>query len=771
MTYYHRIAARRNTLLDKKPNIASQTVMRVWRVTDEYVYADPIYIEPSTEEQRTARESMHDLAIVCDWKFIDVGCEMTACNPFYPRTKRCRGMRVVEASGAVSDQLKAGIQPAEAKDESFAFDANGMHIDACQPACYDDAIAGDNMVGLFGMPKGGKCLSFDPMMFAFYTDPTRRYQNHDKQILEKRPYDVSYKPMPPDNGVAMVASMTDDYCDQYGLKLTDDGEKYGTALRKCGNTLFQSLTSWLIGDTITRSLVTELSSTLPDILGFNNYPDSTVRHEPTRPWLKDESTWNANVRAGVKKLPTPLTLSSLGIVRGTCTEWLEWTDEFAHLDDGRNDQYGGRLVERANTPPYCLKITERVRRDTARYRASQAKEKPLIPQEVPTASTPDIPDPADIELQAELLRAINKGAKDYRDILATHPPTTLLDIASGLGEVAGGIVVQHYFDKLAKAQKWPTIGKALKASFRLLKKTPKGIARVSARFLGLWTARATVETTVEKAVVKALVARSKAFTMSQVLGPIALFIDILMLVGMVLDLVFVALTAFGVPNFIDRHEHYVSDRRLLELAEHELSFNRRLFGTPRVEITPYHWMVNTPYMDTESDLETSISLMPTIYNARSLNSLGGWIRPQDPLRAAHGGGVGSEDGEFVVNPAGNVVYVHHAKSQSVELAHEDELSLATDDILNNVHTETPDQTFSFSASPLENPVPYYVLLLFVAVVVLGVLYPRVTVWSLSVATMTSLVSVLLPLGVSVTGMKYTGTGVGANPKRLHVDFL
>ncbi|KAG8304323.1 hypothetical protein J6590_096368 [Homalodisca vitripennis] len=58
------------------------------------------------------------------------------------------------------------------------------------------------------------------------------------------------------------------------------------------------------------------------------------------------ANWLENKVKGKRPLPFPLRLTDLGIRRVTNTKWLVWTDEFAHLTDGRNDRYGGRLVER-----------------------------------------------------------------------------------------------------------------------------------------------------------------------------------------------------------------------------------------------------------------------------------------------------------------------------------------------------------------------------------------------------------------------------------------
>lgn len=152
----------------------------------------------------------------------------------------------------------------------------------------------------------------------------------------------------------LVAKIPLDYCKQFGLERTaDDQSIYGETMYSCKpDESVASLTN-IAGNVLSRSIHIGVDEFIEKVKvkrieGNDRYP-------PSRQFLTSKETWLNNIKSNRKLLPFPLKSSDLGIILGTNTEWLIWTDQYDYLDDNLNDKYGGRLVERSRPVPYNIK--------------------------------------------------------------------------------------------------------------------------------------------------------------------------------------------------------------------------------------------------------------------------------------------------------------------------------------------------------------------------------------------------------------------------------
>lgn len=757
----HKVIHRRNSLLARAPHIGSHTVLRVQTCTDEYEYYDPIHMPPADDDQRAAMRDLEDLAIVADWKFTAAGCDaVVSCNPFYPPTRRCRGMAVYERGG--TDSKPAASDAGAPPDHAFSFRtlSVGQSFDACQPVCYDPAVDRTNMVGVTSRFAFGKCRVYDPLVQAFYLDPSRRYVNPDTQILERQAYAVRDALIEPYGDAALLASIPSDYCDQYGEKYEPDGREHGVDMYKCGEHAVVWSTSWLFGDTLPRLALLSYDKLFR--AGGNASDREEMRYPPSQQFLTSREAWLRNVAPGKRRLPFPLRLSALGIRRGTVTEWLVWTDEFAHLKDGKNDSYGGRLVERDRPVTHAVNglrdrsaaaaLAAFVRSTTAggRLRFSD-KADPSSVTGLDAARDrrhgPDGHSEFDSELvaqrNAEMLKSLEMGAGEFNKVLSEDLERDGADGLRTVIDLGAGITYGVAYGYLAHKLEWPTVTSVLKGSFNALRRAPSYARRVPVKAIGYWAAESAAAHAFESIATRGLVSRLKTLAMAQVLGPVALVVDVIALIGMAVDITFVLLNAFGVSTPISRRENFVSDRRLYRLAQAEIEFNRRMYGVGNIELTPYRFVINTPYLRAGEDVEPHLTLMPIVYAARQLNSDGGLLRPTSETSEA--------TDYFHVDKNGNMHYSKDGAPGPAAIRDEEGLASAADSILQpksrfdvlskRRHDDTSTDTAAAVAT--STYYHYYFIVSFIAIFLVGYFYPN-RYWTIAVALLASVLSVLQP---------------------------
>ncbi|KAG8314023.1 hypothetical protein J6590_102012 [Homalodisca vitripennis] len=693
----HRVIYRRNALLSRAPHLGTHTTLRVKACTDE----DPVHLPPTSDSQAEARRDMEDMAIVADWTFTRTGCDhMVSCNPFYPQKKRCSGMVRLTPGG---ERRVVG-----SPEDPFSFvTLENQSFDVCQPICYDEAVSLDNLVGVMSRFAFGKCRVYDPLLLALYLDPSRRYVNPETQILERKAFAVRDVLIEPYGDAALLASIPTDYCEQYGEKYEADGSVQGIDVFKCGDHALVWSTSWLIGESVPRLTLLSLNKALED---SEPGEETIARRPPSVSFLKSRANWLENKVKGKRPVPFPLRLTDLGITRGTNTEWLVWTDEFAHLTDGRNDRYGGRLVERDR--PVSPSIRSRSRTAAAAVAATlrntsaggrvkrRSADKEYAGDDGGRVSVDDV------RFRSVLLKSLKRGMSEYASALEAKAKREGFDF-SGLG---AGLTYGATYEYLGHKHKLPTAFSALKSAFRAVKRAPDYAKKMSLKTICSWAVKSASVHSIESTVTRTLVQRLKTLTALQVLGPIGMVIDLISLFGTALDISFVVLKALGVSTPLSRRENVASDRRLHRLAQAEIEFNYRLYGVGNVELTPFQFVVNTPYVTAEEDMESYMALMPIAYTARELNSHGGRLRPDR---------VAGDD--FELDRNGFVKYVIDGSSDRA----------GTGD----------DEVGKVGGNVQHDPTPYYVTLLFLTICLLGFFYPN-TRWTIAPALIFSVLSLL-----------------------------
>lgn len=736
----HKVIYRRNVLLSRAPHIATNTILTVQKCTDEYEYRDPLYVPPADDYQLQSRRDLEDLAIAVDWKFTPTGCDhMVSCNPFYPKSKRCKGMPKLSNDPKNNQKVDSVVGEVE---QAFSFRTlNNQVFDACQPMCYDESASTvDNLVGVMSRFTFGKCRVYDPMMLAFYTDPTRRYVNPDTQILERKAMLVRDVLIEPTKEAVLLASIPNDYCDQYGGTYKPDGRLQEMDMYKCGDNALVWSTSWLIGDSLPKLASLGYDKALPYLTSGQDWVrEEENRYPPTKPFLVSRDKWLNNTDGSKRTLPFPLRLSELGIHRGTATEWLVWTDEFSNLSDGRNDKYGGRLVERVRPitgirdPTTSAADAARVRNMTAGGRFGYTDPRTGVRRESSTLAVSDSnEEKSDVQFQSSMLKLLSHGVQEYQNILNQRGDKSHIGALS----LGAGLAYGIGYEYLAHKTNLPSSFSVVKSVFTALRRAPAYARKVPLKVVGFWAAKAVTAHTVESAVVRTLTNRLKCLAFSPALGPLAVVIDVLSLIGLAIDITFVLLHAFGVSTPVSRRENYVSDRRLYRLAQTEIEFNHRLYGTGNIELTPSRFLVNTPFLTAEEDVQSHMAVMPIVYAARELNSNGGLLKPDRQ----------TGEGEFIVNEDGTINYLKNHNSLHKTIVHEEEISSVVDQMLqSSVHIPVPLPSETEEKNILtKNVTQYFAICLFIATCLIGYFYPRKN-WTIVVGFMVTILSVLFPL--------------------------
>lgn len=740
---HQKVVQRRNALLTRAPHIGTHTTLRVMACTDEYDYQDPVLLPPKNKEQLEARRDLHDIAIVTDWTFTQTGCDhVVSCNPFYPKSKRCSGM----ATYAPGDDSPAA-STSEPQDAPFSFRLlNGQVYDACQPVCYDPAVRRDNMVGVMSRFTFNKCRVYDPLILAFYIDPTRRFVNPETQILERKAFTVRDVLLEPQGDAALLASIPPDYCYQYAETLKSDGSIQGMDMYKCGENALVWSTSWLIGDSLPKLGLISFEKTL----NGNDCLERDTHYPPTRGHLASRDSWLENRVQSKRPLRFPLRLSDLGIVRNTKTEWLVWTDEYSHLEDGRNDVYGGRLVQRARPVDTAVVLRDRtaaatsaveIRSDTAdgRLVSGHSHHRPTVGGK---EFAPIFYDDADNRFQSQVVKSIQGGVAEYQRVLAEAVEQSGLDFFN----LGGGLAYGAAYEYMSRELNLPPVSKVLKGAFRALADSPAYAKKIALKTIGFWVAESASSHAVEAAITRVLMKRLKGLATIQALGPLALVVELISLLGMAIDITFVLLNAFGVSTPTSRRENFVSDRRLYRLAQTEVELNHRLYGVGNIELTPFRFVINSSYVNPEEDIRAYMSIMPIVYAARQLNSDGGLLKP----------GKDGDDGddEFEVDSNGTVHYTRKGVRRFT-LRDQDRITDSVDGVLRSIEVppirqRDPDKHKLKNTNRVETlhySNHYYFPTLMIISILVGYFYPT-NHWVFAVA-------LLFTVLVAVRGATYS----------------
>lgn len=669
------VVDRRNKLIEKAPHIGTNTYIEIGRCIDEYNYEDPIYVPAADDSQAETRELVREFAIYTKWEFEGDACNKAiTCNPYYPKNAKCVNMNEKNPI-AVDSPFSYRIR--EGRDQK---------IDVCQPMCYEPGATEDNFMGLYTRytydtdrfkDNNGKCFLSDPLLLAYYLDPTRRVVDQEKEVIEKYPFDIVTRTMGNPPQPVVVAKIPSDYCEQFGLeRVADEQTIYGETVYSCKPDNSVASLSSVAGNVLSRAVHIGVDEFIEKVK-VKRIADND-RYPPSRQFLANREMWMNNIKSYKKPLPFPLKSSDLGIILGTNTEWLIWTDQYDYKGDQLNDMYGGRLVERARPIPFAIKTNITFKRkifnsnkrkknsvdlkvitsNSAAAVAATSSSSPFSVDGRNKISKGDVNnlniknnnrDGKDIktgtrmrrqvaevddgdkritgsgdevkrdstnstEHLAKVYKSLHTSINEYRDIAYSKGLKETIFSSDGIiNSTVNQLSTQGLMDSYSKyTNESAKMAELMKTSL------VKG-EKVFTETLGYTLANAAISTTVEKSIFTRIASSLKSFI--KLPATIAGILQMIGFIGFAVDLF-----SDLVYDPLNRYNHYFNDKTLSHLARAELDYNIKNLGVNRVIVTPYEWVINTPYHSNDDDLVAHMKVMPSILQARSLNSNGSVIK-------------------------------------------------------------------------------------------------------------------------------------------------
>lgn len=640
---------RRNKLIEKAPHIGTNTYIEIGRCIDEYSYEDPIFVPPVDDSQAETRELVREFAIYTKWEFEGDACNKAiTCNSYYPKNAKCMNMNEKNPI-AIDNPFSYKIR--EDRDRK---------IDVCQPICYEQGVTDDNFMGLYTRytyvtdrfkDNNGKCYLSDSLLLAYYLDPTRRVVDQEKELVEKYPFEIVTRTMGNPPQPVVVAKIPADYCEQFGLeRIADEQRIDGETMYSCKpDNSVASLTS-IAGNVLSRAIHIGVDEFIEKVK-VKRIADND-RYPPSRQFLTSKETWLNNIKSYKKPLPYPLKSSDLGIILGTNTEWLIWTDQYDYQGDQLNDQYGGRLVERSRPIPFAIKTNITFKRKIFNSNKRKKNSVDLTIITINNAKGENKNSKDDVNLNknnngskkiktgtrrrrqvvggddksnekdstnntehlAKIYKSLHTSINEYRDIAYSKGLKETIFSSDGIiNSTVNQLSTQGLMDSYSKyTNESAKMAELMKTSL------VKG-EKVFAETLGYTLANAAISTTVEKSLFTKIASSLKSFIklpettagVLQLIGFIGFAVDLFS------DLVY---------DPLNRYNHYFNDRTLSHLARAELDYNIKNLGVNRIIVTPYEWVINTPYHNNDDDLIAHMKVMPSILQARSLNSNGSVIK-------------------------------------------------------------------------------------------------------------------------------------------------
>jgi hypothetical protein len=314
----------RNLMLKISPHIGTHTTLKI-RAADpmnDYIF------EPAFTNR----------AIVVDWKFNKEGCNTSSCFPTYP-----------------------GLGVCAADTEPFSFELAQKQLkNACQPACFNSSLAAagsankpgdinDKTVPYISWDESSnKCFLDDIAVTSFFIDPAKRLSS-EYDHMDSKGFQVYITKLDADGNPLSVGKIDKNYCHEFEYDFIHDNSNQFSDSRpgdmKCDFETGAYIVSIFLGTSLVR-MARMAADKLESIMRAGAQSTSNqilIKHPPTSSYLSSIEQWKSFIDISKKIIPEDITLSDLNITRSNIH--MIWTDEFSHLNDGRNDQYGGRLIE------------------------------------------------------------------------------------------------------------------------------------------------------------------------------------------------------------------------------------------------------------------------------------------------------------------------------------------------------------------------------------------------------------------------------------------
>lgn len=549
---YRSLLYTRNICLRESPHIFSHTILNIEAATDNEEY----FFDKNFENN----------AIKVAWSFNETGCTTSSCFPTYPLSETC----------------KPGDAP-------FSFGLpNGHRMDACQPACFhttENVKDDQHRMPPYTIWFEDSCLINNHAMTSFFVDPSKHC---DDGKIDVTGFDIYVTKIGADDNPVTCARINQKYCESFYLDYIKDYEKNSLpgdmACGYDGATYYLQLFigSSLIklfrmsGDLFEKAVKIYKREILRDVKDKNDLPDFLQHRSPTRFFLRSLKKWKNHIDLSKRSITDDITLSDLGFVPSQ-RDRLIWTDRYSHIDDGRNDRYGGRLMEKRRGIPAAIDLNYiGDGNEGSGYRLTDTKK---IVDEILEPTSKRITrqmmpfdEKAGRLSENELLDAIQKVLYNLGGSLSNEEigETTLQFGADG-----GLAIFRHYLKTLGPK----VINAFLRSEMLEIGK------RISAKLLTTVVSHAMFNVIVESITVHfgrvAMLLLGIASTAATVIGW-------LLAIGPILDILF---TFIWDP--FDFSRPAMSDSLLRKLSESTLMHQQVQCGSRRIEMTPYvYWQLH-----------------------------------------------------------------------------------------------------------------------------------------------------------------------------------
>jgi hypothetical protein len=504
--------------------------------TMRYIYSHTICTVQmaDTKNDYYYEPQFSDQAIKVTWKFNAMGCNMVSCNPVFPPSQTCNP----------NNNIASGM--------SFL---SGDHtwVTACQPACYNTRLS-DNKSTTNGSTQmdpqspytlwnGQKCYIESVQWLQFLTDPLKRVTSAS-DTPDKTGFDVEIYTNPDQDSI-LTGNITAQYCQDNYLDFDD-------ANKKCDLTGFAYYVSYLIGDSLIK-LARKATDKLEEAMsGLESQYQLHTKKAQYHFW-ENLTNWQNNINYHVIPLPIDIKLSDLGIYYGT--SHMIWTNEFAHIQDSRNDKFNGRLVE-----PLLI------------YKSPSSSSKWMMKKnskQQQTHSIPIINLQTSAKIQDWVRDLLNFILNVYGQLLT---PEALLNLGIQLGTEQMLKLAAQQLKKVSAELISRLIANNL---LKLVK------SKMSVRFLG-----AIVSTTVIRAAVErvSLIVGKLALVAAKISTDAISVVGWILLIGPILDLIF----TFWDPLKINSPTY--SDDIIKQLGQGMLKTRQLMYdGERTVELEPEKW--------------------------------------------------------------------------------------------------------------------------------------------------------------------------------------
>lgn len=282
-----------NKLFEIVPHLASHFIVEIRAATqDTYEFPD----------------AMRDKAIQVQVRFSKTGCDLTTCNPYFPRGQVC--------AKSTPPQL---------------YQSGNDTILACQPSCYNTVpgsiISTIQMPPMFFYEPYDSCLLIDNSYLAFSIDDYNRTTEHPKIGVDTigTGFDFDDKRVFADDegNVTPQARLNKYYCDRFHLDFKDNGQfnecddsTVRTILRYTTGSYWHSMYFWA-KDYFIDGLSRYDTRVPPDLPPIDKSKYAEV--------LFDKELWQKQ-RGKCQKIDSNILLSQLGIT--SATRHMTWTNEF-----------------------------------------------------------------------------------------------------------------------------------------------------------------------------------------------------------------------------------------------------------------------------------------------------------------------------------------------------------------------------------------------------------------------------------------------------------